>query len=280
MKEKLKCVFDAVVYCVLAAIIQGVIAGIMGVVYGLIIVAKSTNSITSQMDIISGALGVTSYALAVSSVVTVIAIVLINKKKNRNLKEFFMVKNPGKKNVLVCIGLGVGVWLAANGILDLAINIFSVNIEKYQENMGFIEHSNMFISILAIGILAPIAEEVLFRLIIFKELSKKISVKWAIIIQGVMFAIYHFNLLQGVYTVFFGILFGYVTYKTKSLIPAIILHCLNNTIALVVSFANVPFNTLGLAICSIAGVGLVAWGIKKINDNNKVEIVVVGERVY
>ncbi|WP_322545678.1 CPBP family intramembrane glutamic endopeptidase, partial [Clostridium perfringens] len=88
-------------------------------------------------------------------------------------------------------------------------------------------------AILTVGIVAPFAEEFLFRGVVYKTLSKNISLKWTIVIQGILFGIYHGNLIQGIYAAFLGIIFGFVTYKTKSLIPAIIMHMVNNTIAVI-----------------------------------------------
>ena len=64
--------------------------------------------------------------------------------------------------------------------------------------MSFIGESNIFLTILVVGIVAPFAEELLFRGIIYKTLSKSMSIPAVIIIQGVLFGVYHMNLVQGI----------------------------------------------------------------------------------
>lgn len=78
--------------------------------------------------------------------------------------------------------------------------------------------------ILCICILAPIGEELLFRGVLFsyaKQIQKPAA---AVLLQAVLFGIYHGNLVQGVYASFMGIILGALAYKFQKITPAILLH--------------------------------------------------------
>ena len=85
----------------------------------------------------------------------------------------------------------------------------------------------------AIGILAPLAEEVVFRgAILRKILSIMPDRHWiAIAISALIFGIVHFNLAQGSHAFLIGLLLGWMYYRTRSIIPGITFHWINNTIS-------------------------------------------------
>ena len=84
-----------------------------------------------------------------------------------------------------------------------------------------------------IVISAPILEEVLFRGIILDGYLKNYKPWQGIIVSAFLFALIHGNLAQGLGAFGIGILFGWVYWKTNSIIPSIILHFINNAVAFV-----------------------------------------------
>ena len=90
----------------------------------------------------------------------------------------------------------------------------------------------------AIGVLAPFAEEVVFRGAILRTLLGVMSKKnhWvAIMISAAIFGVVHANLAQFINALLMGLLLGWMYYRTGSLVPGILLHWVNNTMAYVLS---------------------------------------------
>ena len=90
----------------------------------------------------------------------------------------------------------------------------------------------------AVGILAPLAEEIVFRGAILRTLLGMMSRKnhWvAIIISAALFGAVHGNAAQFVNALLMGLLLGWMYYRTKSLVPGILMHWVNNTMAYVLS---------------------------------------------
>lgn len=93
---------------------------------------------------------------------------------------------------------------------------------------------------IAIGILAPIAEEIVFRGAIMlsarqyfaRRNGESGASRWgAILFTAFLFSAAHFNPAQMPHAMLIGILLGWLTVRTSSIIPAIIVHWVNNSFA-------------------------------------------------
>ena len=90
----------------------------------------------------------------------------------------------------------------------------------------------------AVGILAPLAEEIVFRGAILRTLLDMMSKKnhWvAIMISAAIFGVAHGNMAQFVNALLMGLILGWMYYRTKSLVPGILLHWVNNTVAFILT---------------------------------------------
>ena len=90
----------------------------------------------------------------------------------------------------------------------------------------------------AVGILAPLAEEIVFRGAILRTLLGMMSKKnhWAaILISAALFGVAHGNTAQFVNALLMGLLLGWMYYRTKSLVPGILMHWVNNTMAYILT---------------------------------------------
>jgi len=79
-----------------------------------------------------------------------------------------------------------------------------------------------------VGIVAPFAEEIIFRHILLRPL-RRLGDRPAIIITALLFGAFHQNLTQFLYAAVAGVILGIVAVRANSVKPAIVLHILNNT---------------------------------------------------
>lgn len=108
-------------------------------------------------------------------------------------------------------------------------------LEVFNSSMEAVLSGDELMAFLVVVILAPIAEEILFRGIVFNMLSKHWSEVAAIIVSTVLFGLYHGNLMQAIYVLPIGLLLGYTAYKCKSVLPCIVIHMINNFMPCVVA---------------------------------------------
>ena len=121
---------------------------------------------------------------------------------------------------------------------------------------------------LAIGILAPIVEEMVFRGAILRTLlllggrgndqssmlnaqSSKFQAFAAILISALLFGAVHGNVQQFVHATLMGLLLGWMYYRTNSIVPGIVFHWINNTAAYVI--ANVIPNSEHARLVDVLG---------------------------
>lgn len=86
----------------------------------------------------------------------------------------------------------------------------------------------------SIALLAPWVEELLFRGAILQSLRADSASPWrSILLSALIFGLIHINPAQVPFAILAGIAFGWVSVCTRSLLPAIIGHALNNSLGIV-----------------------------------------------
>lgn len=77
-------------------------------------------------------------------------------------------------------------------------------------------------------LISPISEEILYRGFVFGYLRKNYNLKFSIFTQALIFSIFHFDIIQSMYTFILGIILGIIYTYTNSLIGSILMHMLFN----------------------------------------------------
>ena len=91
---------------------------------------------------------------------------------------------------------------------------------------------NSVSGVLSIAVMAPLLEELLFRGAIQGLLMRYFKNPWVgIIVAALVFGVIHANPVQIFYAACLGVGFGWMYYRTGSLLPAIVGHILNNSMA-------------------------------------------------
>lgn len=114
-----------------------------------------------------------------------------------------------------------------------ALNIF-VQFFPLEDNLSneFQGLSRNLLGALTISVLGPVLEEVMFRGAMQGYMMRRLHTPWAAIVTAsVVFGVFHMNPVQVVYATMLGIVFGWIYYRTCSLMSVIVGHVLNNSIA-------------------------------------------------
>lgn len=85
---------------------------------------------------------------------------------------------------------------------------------------------------LVVGLLAPLVEELVFRGAVLKALLRWKQNPWiGIAISALLFALIHMNPAQMPHAFLIGLLLGWMYYRTDSIVPGVVYHWVNNTVA-------------------------------------------------
>ena len=83
-----------------------------------------------------------------------------------------------------------------------------------------------------VGLLAPLAEEMVFRGAILRSLLRWKQNPWVgIVISALLFAVVHMNPAQMPHAFLIGLLLGWMYWRTDSIVPGVVYHWVNNTVA-------------------------------------------------
>lgn len=218
---------DVVLYLIIFIVVQiimmyagaGIWAGIKGEGYQATLQAASTG-------------GNAILAALVSAFSSVITLVIFLKTKWTPLTRGYLLSKPWGTLLWVALfSLGTIIplsFLYEQLGIEMDENTQQIFTSLMKEPWGYV----------AVGILAPLAEEVVFRGAILRTLLGIMSKKnhWvAILISAAIFGVVHANLAQFVNALLMGLLLGWMYYRTGSLVPGILLHWINNTMAYVLT---------------------------------------------
>ena len=163
---------------------------------------------------------------------------------------------------MVWPAVGMSVLIAASQafVLFSALSLLDVDLQFQGEEL---ERRQRLVSgiagILNACIFAPIGEEICFRGILLGGLLKTRCHTWiAILISALVFASFHGFGANFVTAMLFGILVGWLYWRTGSIIPGIIIHITNNSLT-AIDISN-QTNALYLIIL-VAGLVLLAYGV-------------------
>lgn len=106
-------------------------------------------------------------------------------------------------------------------------SIFNINFEELSQESNALVFSVYFL-IFYNCIMPAVTEEIAFRLIIFDKFRNVVSLKEAVFLSSILFAIIHVSFYSTPYFLFVGAILCWIRIYTKSLVPCIIFHFLHN----------------------------------------------------
>ena len=231
-----------VVNSVVAFVVQMVIIGIYYVGHlDEIAVLSGTQEEVMQTaaEIVYGVLDYSVEIAGISALFAIPFLLLMMKKDKQKEIAAGVFKNqkaPLSKYILVA-GISIPFSLGLNNLI-LFMNLAKYS-EAYQEAAESFYSPSFMTQILCLGIISPIVEELIFRGLIFKRLRRRMSVKQAIVMSGLMFGFYHGNLVQMIYGSLAGILLAYLYEKYGSVKAPILAHICMNCVAIILTEAEV-----------------------------------------
>lgn len=177
----------------------------------------------------------------VDSVLCIVAVIFfatfmyyINK---RDYIDIFRFKDTKLNIFLVlpaCVIITFGISGITNEWLYLVyekfdnLPFFKQSIESYDSSWGGIDEEPYFFVFLSVVFIGPLLEELMFRGVIFNIISKQFGNMLGVIFSGLIFGIWHMELIQSVYTALFGMALAIVYLVTKSIIFPFFCHFIYN----------------------------------------------------
>lgn len=140
---------------------------------------------------------------------------------------------------------GYGMWLlliicAAAACIAMNNIVLLMNMQKisrvYQSTEQVIYSAPKWLQMAGAGILAPIAEELVYRGMTYRRMRESLSAMQAGIFVAVLFGVGHGNLPQGLYAMVLGLLLACIYEKFRNIAAPILFHIVVNITSLVLSW--------------------------------------------
>lgn len=162
--------------------------------------------------------------LLISGVVTILGLWLMAKVRKSAFGAFTGITRPARTPVLV-LALAAGV--AMSFWATIAVNSIpwpEAMVESYVESSSALTSDKPVIDFLAVVLMAPLVEELLFRGVIYDALCLVVPAGAAVVFQAMLFGSTHSTLLWMLYSGLIGCVLGYVRKRSHSLWPCIVMH--------------------------------------------------------
>lgn len=172
------------------------------------------------------------------------------------------------KNYLL-LGLAtVGAVIGLNMLFELTE--VTAKSEIYQQ-VAQQQYSGVFVvGLICYGFVTPVAEEVLFRGIIYNYLRRLMNLRVAVLFAAVLFGMYHMNTVQGVYGFVMGCLMIYGYEYFNSFWMPVLIHMGSNLISYCLSYTGVAISGfVNWPMCLIF-LGLAVFALYKLHSQKAV----------
>lgn len=186
-----------------------------------------------------------------------------------------------KKDIGFLLTWGTGIMFFENGLVDLMFFVmedyFPQLVADYINMMSYLYEGSIVLLAIRVAIVAPIFEELICRGVILKKARDIMPFYAANITQAILFALIHMNIIQMLYAFPLGLIFGYITMKYESIIPAILLHALFNGFSVIsVAYNKAAEKPIDISIWLILGLTIIGGlifvsGYFKLKSNMYIE---------
>ena len=157
------------------------------------------------------------------------------------------------------LSVGLAMLLSLSGI--------SGSSESFQKVAELQSSAALWAALFTYAICAPLAEELLFRGVIYGYVRKFFDVKTAIVGSAILFGIYHGNLAQAVYAAVLGYLIAYAYEYFGTFLVPVLMHVGINFLALLVEYSGLGSTAFVCwpvcGVLTVVGAGLLVFLARK-----------------
>ncbi|MBR5248947.1 MAG: HAD hydrolase-like protein [Lachnospiraceae bacterium] len=167
-------------------------------------------------------------------------------------------KEPVKNYVIIGVSslaavIGMNLIITLSGIVEMD--------EAYQIAAEMQYSSAVWLGLIVYGVLAPIAEELMFRGIFYNCLRRTMKIPFAMVVSAFLFSVYHSNTSQTMYAAVIGFIMAYAYEAFGNFLVPLAIHVGANMVVYIMTRAGInetAFVSMPVAVVAlvIAVVGL------------------------
>lgn len=179
--------------------------------------------------------GASKAVLIIGAIPMLLIPVIYSKLRGYNLTELFRLRPVSWEVVLYSFLIGITIPVVGDEI-DRIVQIFITIPPEFLKNLTAGLHAesawDWILLILGAVLIAAASEELMFRGFFQVTLEKKGDITRAVLIASFTWAITHLNIYWMIQIFIMGVIIGFLAWRTGSIIPAILVHAINNMLSL------------------------------------------------
>lgn len=180
-----------------------------------------------------------SYGLVFCPLIALSAWAIL-RRHQRGVRELGLkLDNPGR--TLLAGGVGsLAAMVASYGALGIILLLFYLIAGRAPgvtetEAVRSVSGLEVFLVVFTVVVLAPVFEELFFRGLLYPALRNRIGPKAAVVLDGFIFGVLHFQPLFTISLILVGIILAYLYERTESLVAPMLAHALYNGIVILIT---------------------------------------------
>lgn len=175
----------------------------------------------------------------VTALITIPVMLFMYHRDRSRDKMYGVIPNkkaPAVKYILV-VAMAATLSIAMNNLIIIG-NLSSYSA-SYEATAKAFYSAPVIMQILCLGILAPIAEELVFRGLMYRRMREDTKFVMAVIYTAVVFGLFHGNMVQMIYGTVMGLMLAYVCEKYGSVLAPVVAHITANLISIFATYFGI-----------------------------------------
>lgn len=171
-----------------------------------------------------------NYLSAASGLVTILIVFLFFVFKRQNPFKELSFNKTKLSTIVLCLAAGIALNFSCNVLFMFMPESWLADYSQASESL---DTGSLLSYVIGGVIMAPLAEEIVFRGVVMKRFRKCMSAVFAAVLSAVVFGVCHGDLVWAIYAGSLGIILGLVFSRFDSIIPGICIHLSFNSVSAV-----------------------------------------------
>jgi membrane protease YdiL (CAAX protease family) len=194
-------------------------------------------------------------------------VALLARSSGRPLAAMIGLRRPAGSVIAGAVIIGASAWGAVAMLSEWLVPVPPQVIEQLRHALVPDDRSRgLAFNVLLVAATPAVCEEALFRGVVLRGLATRLTPAAAVVATGLLFGMFHLDIWRFLPSTVLGVLLSWLALESRSLVPSMIVHFLNN--AILVTLMALGFERrlgslgkgAGVAMFAVCG-GLVAAGV-------------------
>lgn len=194
---------------------------------------KVDNSVELQAQMQNTLIDNASY---ISCIAALIAAIVFGMKYYKSIHEGIFEKE--KKVIINDMVIPMLLAAVVSILLSTVLSFMKLDniYGSYEATKSSLLSGNIIYRIISVGVIVPLAEEYVYRGVMYNRIKNEFGYFGAIFFSALSFGLFHFNLLQGVYAFVIGLMFAYFYEKYGNIKVPASMHMSVNIVAIILDY--------------------------------------------